>query len=160
MNLNINPGPGAILPDMTTGQAAAIMRENLREIGPVIGINNHEGSLITSDRNLMNAVLDVCSDYGVFFLDSRTTAETVVPMLALERDITIHDRDVFIDNEQDKEYMREMIQKGLEVADTQGYAIMIGHVTSPLLAPLLEEMYDSLVAQGYTFTTPSKLRKH
>ncbi len=158
MNLNINPGPGAIFPEMTTGEAAAIMRQNLLEIGPVDGVNNHEGSLITSDRNLMNAVLDVCTDNNVLFLDSRTTSETVVPMLALERDITILDRDIFIDNEQDKDYMREMIEKGLDIADSQGYAIMIGHVTSPGLAPLLLEMYSELSAQGYTFTTPSKLK--
>ncbi len=159
INLNINPGPGAILPGMTTGEAASIVRQNLAELGKVAGINNHEGSLITSDRNLMNAVLDVCDDNDIFFLDSRTTADTVVPMLALERDIIIHDRDIFIDNEKDKAYMREMVEKGLKIADEQGYAIMIGHVTTPLLASLLDEMYDDLSSQGYTFTTPSQLRK-
>ncbi len=158
MNLNISPGPGAILPEMTTGDAVAVLRKNVNEIGPVIGVNNHEGSLITSDRNLIGAVIDACSDLGVLFLDSRTTAQTAVPMVALERGIEILDRDIFIDNEKDKAYMRDMIEKGLEIADKQGYVIMIGHVTTPLLAPLLEEMHSDLSAQGYTFTTPSKLR--
>ncbi len=158
MNLNISPGPGAILPDMTTGDAVAVLRKNVQEIGPIIGVNNHEGSLITSDRNLIGAVVDACSDLGVLFLDSRTTAQTAVPMVALERGIEILDRDIFIDNEKDTAYMREMIEKGLEIADKQGYVIMIGHVTTPLLAPLLDEMYYELSAQGYTFTTPSKLK--
>ncbi len=158
MNLTISPGPGAILPDMTTGEAVAILRKNVAEIGPVIGVNNHEGSLITSDRNLIGAVIDACDDLGVLFLDSRTTAQTAVPMVALERGIEVLDRDIFIDNEKDKAYMRDMIEKGLEIADKQGYVIMIGHVTTPFLAPLLEEMYSELSAQGYTFTTPSKLR--
>ncbi len=158
MNLNISPGPGAILPNMTTGDAVSILRQNVAEIGPIVGVNNHEGSLITSDRNLIGAVIDACNDLGVLFLDSRTTAQTAVPMAALERGIEILDRDIFIDNEKDTEYMRGMIEKGLEIADKQGYVIMIGHVTTPSLAPLLDEMYPELSAQGYTFSTPSKLR--
>ncbi len=157
MNLNLDPGPSAIFPDMTTGDAAIVLRNNLSSLGPVKGVNNHEGSLITSDRNLMGAILDVCIDEGVLFLDSRTTAQTVVPMVALERGLTVPQRDVFLDNSQDENEIRKMIQAGLDIADKKGYAIMIGHVTSPKLASILEEMYDNLIAQGYTFSTPSKL---
>ncbi len=158
MNLNLDPGPGAIFPTMTTGEAAAVLRNNLSTLGPVEGVNNHEGSLITSDRNLMGAILDVCIDEGVLFLDSRTTAQTVVPMVALERGFEVPERDVFLDNSQDENEMRKMIQQGLDIADKQGYAIMIGHVTSPALATVLEDMYEEIVAQGYTFSTPSKLK--
>lgn len=158
MNLNINPGPGAVLPDMSTAEAATIVYQNIAEIGPVKGLNNHEGSLISTDRNLMSAIIDVCLDNGVMYLDSRTTAQTVVPMVALEKDITILQRDVFLDNEKDKASMRKMIEQGLSIADKKGYAIMIGHVTTPALAELLEEMYPDLKAMGYTFTTPSKLQ--
>ena len=157
MNLNIDPGAGAVLPTTSTGEAAAIVRENIAEIGPIKGMNNHEGSLISTDRNLMSAIIDVCIDTGIVYLDSRTTSQTVAPMVALEKDVSILQRDVFIDNEQNKSYMKEMIEKGLAVADKQGYAIMIGHVTSPILAELLAEMYPDLSAMGYTFTTPSKL---
>ena len=158
MNLDIEPGAGAVLPSTTTGEAASIVRKNIAEIGPIKGMNNHEGSLISTDRHLMSAVLDVCIDTGIVYLDSRTTSQTVVPMVALEKDVSILERDIFLDNERDKASMREMIEKGLAIADKKGYAIMIGHVTTPALAELLDEMYSDLSAMGYTFTTPSKLK--
>ncbi len=158
MNLNIDPGAGAVMPDMTTGEAAAIVRKNIEEIGPIKGMNNHEGSLISTDRKLMSAIIDVCIDAGVLYLDSKTTAETVVPMVALEKDISVMQRDIFLDNDKDNASMRKMIEQGLSIADKKGYAIMIGHVTTPALAELLEEMYPDLKAMGYTFTTPSKLQ--
>lgn len=157
MNLAINPGPGAIFPDMTTGEAAQIVRQNVAEIGPVAGMNNHEGSLITANRDLIGAVLDVCIDDGLMFLDSRTTADTAAPMAALERDMPIWERDIFLDNTQDEAEIRDMLQKGLDIADKQGYVIMIGHVWSPDLPAILLDVYPTLIAQGYTVTTLSAL---
>lgn len=157
MDLSINPGPGAVLPDMTTGEAAQIVRQNIAQLAPVSGMNNHEGSLITSDRQLMGAVLDVCIDNDILFLDSRTTSATVVSSVALERGIDIQQRDIFLDNTQDEDDIRAMIQKGLDIADEKGFAIMIGHVWTPSLPGILSEMYPTLTAQGYTFTTPSAL---
>lgn len=157
VNLSSNPGPGAILPHMTIEEASQILKKNIATIGPIDGINNHEGSLITTDRNLIGAVLDVCVDKGLMFLDSRTTAETVVPIAARERNMSIWERNIFLDNSQNETEIREMLQKGLDIADKEGYVIMIGHVWSPGLPAILLDVYPTLRAQGYTFTTLSKL---
>lgn len=159
LNLAINPGPGAILPTMTTGEAATMLRSNINELGPIAGMNNHEGSLITADRNLMGAVLDVCIDTGLIFLDSRTNSKTVVPLVALERDFPLWERDIFLDNTQNKADILAMLDKGLKIADKKGYVIMIGHVWSPILVSLLSEQYPILKKQGYVFTTLSKLKR-
>ncbi|MGI5173770.1 divergent polysaccharide deacetylase family protein [Treponema sp. OMZ 840] len=159
VDLSINPGPGSIQPDMTTGEAARIVRKNIAEIGPIAGMNNHEGSLITADRNLIGAVLDVCIDEKIIFLDSRTSSKTQAPFAAMERGMHIWERDVFLDNKPVKAEMRAMIEKGLAIADKKGYAIMIGHVQTPPLAALLNEMYADLQKQGYVFTTLSRMKK-
>lgn len=154
VNLSVNPGPGAITPEMTTTEIDAIVRKNLLEIGPVAGMNNHEGSLITESKVKIGKVIEICQKQGIFFLDSRTTAATAAPQAALELGAQIWERDVFLDNTQNRADILEQIQRGLAVANKKGYAIMIGHVWSGgNLAQIMEELYPVLKAQGYSFST-------
>ena len=157
VNLSVDPGPSAIKPDMHTYEIEDLVRKNLAEIGPVVGLNNHEGSLITATQSAIGAVLDVCKAENIFFLDSRTNAETKAPQAALERGMKIYERDIFLDNEPGRDDIIAMIKKGLAVADKKGYAIMIGHIWSDGLAAIISEMYPDLVAQGYVFTDISGL---
>ena len=153
-NLSVNPGPGAITPDMHTYEIEALLRENLAEIGPVAGINNHEGSLITESIVKIGAVLDVCRTEGIYFLDSRTTAATAAPQAALERGMQIWERDIFLDNTPDRQDIINQILQGLKIANRDGYAIMIGHVWSgTTLTQILLELYPQLIQHGYRFTT-------
>lgn len=158
-NLSLSPGEGAILPDMSTIEVYNTVVENISEIGPVAGMNNHEGSLITSDGVKMGAVMDAVYDAGIFFLDSRTTADTRAPAAALERGIEILERDVFIDDEVDRDKMLSQILRGLDIANRKGKAIMIGHVdkSAKILPDLLLDMYPSLTEKGFRIVFPSDL---
>ena len=154
INLSVNPGPGAISPSMTTTDIDAVVRKNLAEIGPVSGLNNHEGSLITESKIKIGKVIEICQQQGIFFLDSRTTVNTTAPQAALELGAKIWERDVFLDNTQNRADILEQIQRGLEVANKKGYAILIGHVWSGSnLAQILQELYPVLKSQGYVFST-------
>ena len=53
--------------------------------------------------------------------------------------------------------MISYINTGLAKAEHNGSAILIGHVTSPALAPLLSEMYPDLREQGYSLSPVSKI---
>lgn len=72
LNPNINPGDGAVKPGMDREEIKKIVASNVEEIGPIAGMNNHEGSLITSDEKAMEAVLELCREKNIYFLDSRT----------------------------------------------------------------------------------------
>jgi polysaccharide deacetylase 2 family uncharacterized protein YibQ len=159
-NLKINPGAGAILPDMSTYQIATVLKKNLAEVGPVKGLNNHEGSLITEDEIKIGTVLDVAAEQGIYFIDSRTTAATKAPQAALERDMKIYERDVFLDDVVNKELILEQIYKALSIANKKGKTIIIGHVdkSSDIIPPLLRDMYPYLQQKGYRFATPSQIR--
>lgn len=162
LNLNLNPGPGAITSDMGTYEIVRVIKENLEELGPgVKGMNNHEGSLITSDKIKIGAVLEVCMEKGIYFLDSRTTSDTQAPQAALERDISIFEKNApYIDNIVSRDAMLKEIYACLDVANKKGKAIMIGHVdkSAEILPALLRELYPYLVEKGYKFATPSMLR--
>ena len=160
MNLEMNPGEGAIKPDMSLSDTYAQVLRNIAELGGgVKGINNHEGSLISADSMKIGAVLDAVSDSGIYFLDSRTTAQTQAPQAALERGMDIYERDVFIDDVINRDEMIKQIYRGIGIANKKGRCIMIGHVDKSvkILPDLLREMYSELVAKGYKITTPSGL---
>jgi len=152
-----NPGPCAILSGMGKDEIVSIVSRNLDEIGPVSGINNHEGSRITMDAETMEILLELCRERGILFLDSRTSSETAASMVARKMGMIIGERDVFVDNVQERESIIGYINAGLLKAEQKGSAIMIGHVWSPLLASLLAELFPDLREQGYTFTPAGTL---
>jgi polysaccharide deacetylase 2 family uncharacterized protein YibQ len=157
INLSTDPGPGALTKGMNADQIRATVRKNLAEVGPVSGLNNHEGSLITADRASMNAVFDVIHEKGIYFLDSRTNAKTVAPSLARERNMTIWERAVFLDNSQDRSDIIEMVYTGMKIAENKGSAIMIGHIWSNDLANILTSMYPELVSEGFSLSTIARI---
>jgi polysaccharide deacetylase 2 family uncharacterized protein YibQ len=154
-----DPGPGAIYLDMNADEIRAVLKKNVAEIGPVAGLNNHQGSLITQNKTIMKVVLEFCRDNNILFLDSRTTADTAAPEAARETGFNIAERNIFLDNEQDKNAIAASLEQGLLVARQKKTAVMIGHTWSPELAGLLSEMYPALIAQGYTFLTVSEVMR-
>ena len=156
VNLNVNPGPGAVTADMQTSSIEALIKENIAEIGPVAGINNHEGSLISEDEMKIGAAMLAAKESGVFFLDSRTTSQTRVPQAAMALGIPYYSRNVFLDNIKDREKIIREIMRGIGIANAKGAAIMIGHIWSADILPgILIEFYPVLKNKGYAFTTVS-----
>ena len=154
-----NPGPGAIFSGMSADEIKTVLTRNIAEVGPVAGINNHQGSKITMDSEMMKTILAFCKENNLYFLDSRTTADSVVPSVARQTGTKTAERNVFIDNEQNKNAMLRYITGGLTKAQTSGLSVMIGHTWSPDLAPLLKEQYPLLTQQGYTIKTASDIVK-
>lgn len=161
LNHNLNPGPGKISVEMSFQEIKDIVTENLHELGEgVKGINNHEGSEVTENVLKIGVVLDVCLENNIYFLDSRTTANSKAPQAALERDMMIFEKSgPYIDNVISRESMLKELYKTLDFANLNGKAIIIAHVDKSvkILPDLLKEMYSELKEAGYTFVTPSML---
>ncbi len=159
VNASVNPGPGAIKPEMSEGEIKSILFQNITEIGPIAGMNNHEGSAITADAEKMAVVLQFCSQEGIYFLDSRTNVETQVPYVAGELGYSYYERNIFLDNEKTNENALKELKKGLDLANKNGSVIMIGHIWSADFLPaFLQDVYPELKEKGYTFSVVSKSR--
>lgn len=157
INRSVNPGPGAITPEMTEEEVRKMLLSNINEIGPIAGMNNHEGSAITADIGKMEVILKTASDCGIFFLDSRTNIKTVVPLVAKEMGYNYYERNIFLDNEKTRENALMELKKGLDIANKKGSAVMIGHVWSADFLPaFLKELYPELVKNGYKFSVVSE----
>lgn len=152
INLSTDPGPSAIMPEMSAEQIRNLLTKNLDSLGIKVGLNNHEGSLITADIYAMKVVMEVCKERGMFFLDSRTNSKSVCKSVASEYGVKLYERNTFLDNTPSQADMIAMFKSGIEVAKKNGSVIMIGHVWSGKnLADVLQKMYDEYYPQGFIF---------
>ena len=124
---SVNPGPGALLSSMGDEELSSVFIEDLHFLPGIIGVNNHMGSRLTADSHKMAQVMKILKGRNLFFLDSRTIADSVAYKRAVEAGIPALQRDVFLDNVQDVEHIFEQFQALIEVARVKGSAIGIGH---------------------------------
>ncbi len=154
----ISPGPGTIYATMSQTQVDEILTKDLSELPGVKWMNNHEGSRITSDRRVMGWVLAYTKDHDLQFLDSRTTVDSVVESTALQLGLLYYERNSpFLDDTVSRGAVMDAIQEGVNVAERDGYAVMIGHVWDHDLPGILTDIYPKLLAAGFRFETLSAL---
>lgn len=146
-----DPGPGAIFHDDDPAVIQRTLRANLQAIPGITGVNNHMGSRVTSTPEAMRSVLTVIQEEGLYFLDSRTTPESVVPQVATELDMSVLVRQVFLDDDRAPAAIQQELDRALEIARIEGSVIMIGHVMVPFLAEELVRRQDRLQAEGFIF---------
>ncbi|MCF6331119.1 MAG: divergent polysaccharide deacetylase family protein [Sulfurimonas sp.] len=98
-------------------------------------VNNHTGSKFTSNEISVNKLISVLNIHNINFIDSRTTADTMVPKVMKNFGLKYVARDVFLDHNTDKAYIKKQIKKAIKIANAHGTAIAIGHPhTNTILA--------------------------
>lgn len=156
INLSVNPGEGAITPEMDEETIKSTVLKNIFELWPISGMNNHEGSLITSDAEKMAVIMSICSQQEIYFLDSRTNSESKVRYVSQMLGYPYYERNIFLDNTKNRNDILLQIKKGVEFSNKTGNAIMIGHIWSAEILPsILKELFPILSKKGYSFTTVS-----
>lgn len=122
-----------------------------------VGVNNHTGSLLTQHREPMNRLMRKMRARGLFFLDSRTTAQTVALSTARDWQVPAIRRDVFLDHTLDRSSMHHEFDRALQIARRKGHAVLIAH-PHRLSLDVLEERMATLPAE-ITLTTLGNLVK-
>ncbi|MFT7651463.1 MAG: polysaccharide deacetylase 2 family uncharacterized protein YibQ [Candidatus Azotimanducaceae bacterium] len=92
-----------------------------------LGLSNHTGSLLTAHYPPMLQLMRRLKQRDLFFLDSRTTTQTVAMRAADEVGVIALQRDVFLDNVRTTEAIHLSFEKAVRTARRQGSAILIGH---------------------------------
>lgn len=152
-----NPGEGAIFVSLPASEIEAIIEANLRTVPGAVGVNNHMGSRATADPSVMDAVLKSIHRRGLFFLDSRTSAETLGAVTAIKLGVPHAERTAFLDNDPDPDAIEARLREGMEAAVSGGEAVLIGHVTVPALADVLAKVWPELADSGLTVRRLSEL---
>ena len=111
-----------------------------------IGVNNHMGSRLTTDRDAMDAVMGTLVGRKLLFLDSRTTAETVAESAATAAGLMTGSRDVFLDHEPGIEAISAALEEAAMRAQSEP-VVAIAHPTAEVVT-VLEEALPRLREQG------------
>ncbi len=122
-----NPGPNALLKHLSAEENVRRLDQDLTQFEGYIGLNNHMGSAMTSDRSAMRPVMAEIKRRGLWFLDSRTAANSVAAALADEMNVPYVARDVFLDNDEKLAATLAQLHKTEILAQHRGYAVAIGH---------------------------------
>ncbi|ECW7655302.1 divergent polysaccharide deacetylase family protein [Campylobacter coli] len=90
-------------------------------------INNHTGSLFTSNEEAMKKLYKAFEKEGLIFVDSKTIASSKAPKVAKALGQIYIQRDVFLDNQDDVAYIKKQLIDAVKLAKKKGFAIAIGH---------------------------------
>lgn len=90
-------------------------------------LNNHTGSKFTASEPDMANLLQVLGEFGIEFVDSRTSADTAAPKLYKQASRPLLSRDVFLDNTPSVSYTTDQLKLAIKIAKKKGYAIAICH---------------------------------
>lgn len=149
-------GYGGLTTGMNQIEIRRALNDMLRDMPHIRGVNNHMGSLLTPQAEVMGWIMDELSRHPFYFVDSRTSAATVAYRVALEHQIPSLNRDVFLDHEQTWSYFDTQFKRLLDLAHKNGTAVAIAH-PHDISVRHLETMLPTLDAMGIRIATVSAL---
>ena len=127
---NKDAAPDVLTTKMPPEEIRERLEAMLSKFDGIKGINNHMGSLFTEDSERLGAVMEVLKEHGLFFLDSKTSARSVGRQEAGKHGVVYAHRHVFLDNENNVDYINGQLRLTERIARKNGYAVAIGHPKS------------------------------
>ena len=152
-----DPGPNAILYNLSEAEVKRRVRLALDDIPHRVGVNNHMGSRITPDRTRMGWVLQEIKARKFFFVDSRTEKDSVAFEVAEQLGIPAVERHVFLDDDKAFPAMAKQWERALKLAEKDGSVLIIGHIY-PETVEALEKLVPRSKGQ-VRFVTAGQLVK-
>lgn len=150
-------GPGEVSGKMSDEQIVSTLDGDLALVPYIKGLNNHEGTLATTDKRVMTVVVKYAQAHGLFFLDSLTSPHSIVSQVQGELGMPKRVNDVFLDHQDTVEYVKAQMQRLADLAKKKGVAIGIGHIQRNSTAQGILEMIPVLQSQGIEFVFISQI---
>lgn len=141
------PGPGQLDARMPALEMRATLDFDLSTVPHVIGVNNHMGSLLTTQPGAMNWLMRELALRRLFFVDSRTDVETVAASAARRAGVPALERKVFLDDDPTPAAVAAQLDRLEQLARRHGYALAIGH-PHPVTLAALERWLPQLAERG------------
>ena len=150
-------GPGGLTECMTETKFVKVLESNIDSVPYVSGFNNHMGSLLTKSHVLMTRLMrEIATDKKLFFVDSKTTNQSVALDIAKAEGLKSIKRDIFIDHEESNAFIQMQLKKLIKRARRKGTALAIAH-PKKLTLSILEKWLPKLKAKGIRLVPVSDL---
>lgn len=128
----------------------------INDIPNLMGVNNHMGSGLTENTQIMEWLMAELPARGLYFIDSRTSAKSAAYNAAQKLGIPAYKRDIFLDNNRNINDINTQFDQLIETTLNKGMALGIGHPYPETLA-VLEQRMPELKKLGIELVTVSEL---
>lgn len=150
--------PGGLYQSMSQEQLQNAVAKQLASIPGAIGLNNHMGSLLTQSPESMGWLMQSLREHRVFFIDSRTSAESIAWETAQAHNVRTWRRDLFLDNDRTATAIGAQLTRLMQLSQRRGLAIAIGH-PYPETIKALSDHRAVMEQAGVLWVTPSSVLK-
>lgn len=144
---------------MKQEEVERLLEDMLQSVPHAAGVNNHQGSRSTADPQLMAELMPALRRRALFFIDSRTSVDTVAYDAAESAGVRAAYRNVqFLDDTPTRQAVLKQLELAERDAERKGWAIAIGHPHPATLAAL-EEALPRFRARGVRLVFASDLAR-
>lgn len=150
-------GPGRLELDMDEPRFRGTFQSSLASVPGVRGVNNHMGSLLTRHPGAMTWLMEELDSADLFFVDSRTTSQSVAMAMAREQSVPAAERDIFLDAKQDTETIEAQLDRAIRIAHQTGQVVVIGHPYPETIEVLQRRLPSLELETGIELTHISSL---
>jgi polysaccharide deacetylase 2 family uncharacterized protein YibQ len=134
----VKAGEGVLLQQMDESELIRQLSKDLEAVPYIKGVSNHMGSRMMEDPEKIKIILSEFKRRGLFFLDSRTTPQTVGLQVAHSIGLKAMERSLFIDHLSGEENIKRKLEQLIQLSLSTGKAIGIGHPHPSTLRSLKE----------------------
>jgi len=141
------PGEGVLLEEMDEARLLRQLSKDIEAVPYIKGVSSHMGSRLMENPEKIRIVFSELKRRGLFFLDSRTTPQSVGLQVAQTVGLKAMERSIFIDNSSTEEDIKQQLEQLIQLSLSKGRAIGIGH---PHLSTLksIKEMIPKMKEKG------------
>lgn len=144
-------GNGQLEVGMSRETVFATLDADLAAVPHVTGINNHQGGLGCDNLELMTYECEWAKQHGFYVADSNSSYHSEVSKAAVALGMGRKKNQVFIDHQNEPDYIRGAMRELAGLARQNGFAIGICHYHRPNTAAVVGEMVNTLKAEGINF---------
>ncbi|WP_287154354.1 divergent polysaccharide deacetylase family protein [Candidatus Solincola tengchongensis] len=144
-------GAGQLSVGMSREAVFATLDGDLATVPHAKGINNHQGGRGCNDYPLMYLMCEWARERGLYVVDSDSSTRSQVTRAAQELGFPRRRSQVFIDHQNEPEYIREAMRRMARIARQEGTAVGICHFHRPNTPSVVGEMIRELREEGIHF---------
>ncbi|OIP99018.1 MAG: hypothetical protein AUK35_08575 [Zetaproteobacteria bacterium CG2_30_46_52] len=138
--------------NMSQAQFTKVFEDALAKVPYAEGVNNHMGSMLTSDAKSMQWLMALCEKHRLFFVDSRTSSKSVAADYANRANIDWNSRDIFLDHSVEPAKLKHAWESAMDCVQRNDHCVMLAHPHKETIQ-FLEQQTSGFGTQNFVAIT-------
>lgn len=156
--VGVHPGSPSLVMTVGKEELQEKFRNALKSLPYVKGVNSPLSSFFIEEPAKTVLILKEVREAGLYFFDSRPAKETVEYILARNLGVKTAERNIVLDNLQEREAVYQQLVKLSHQALKEGWATAIGH-PFPVTVSVLKDNLPKLKERGFELVPLSRVVK-